>query len=198
MKIRQAGNSQFVLYFIVLPFITIGLSLQSCHNTTQPAVTNTTKPVSLIELLIGNGSHPFRNLSLGDDPKTVIKSEKKSPDETDTNYIAYTMPMDTLHPDSVNEDIDSLNYYTLAYNFDQQKLNEVDEDIFLASDSVASIMLGRLTEYFTTKYGDGVQGSDSMVWGFTQKGKKMKISLSDQSEEYDYGKISLVFYSEDY
>jgi len=198
MKIRQAGNSRSLLTLNVLSVIILGFILQSCHNNNPPPVTKTTKPVSLIELLIGNGDHPFRNTSLGEDPKTVIKSEKKSPDETDTNYVSYTMPMDTLHPDSVNADIDSLNYYTIAYNFDQQKLNEVDEDIFLATDSAASILLNRLTEYFSNKYGDGAQGSDSMVWSFTRKGKKMTVSLSDQSEEYDYGKISLVFYSEDY
>ncbi len=153
--------------------------------------------VSLVQLLTGGKTGFFRNTRLGDSPAQVKQSEKKAPDETDSNYLAYTMPMDTLHPDSVNGDIDSLNFFTIAYNFDHGRLTEADEDIFLASDSDAAKLYARLSVFFTAMHGNGMPVEDSMIWNFKSGDKNMKISLSDQSPEYDYGKLSLVFYSED-
>lgn len=209
MKTRQAGKSHSHIpanSFITL--VACSLFLYSCHSNTQQqntATNSVVKPaairphsVSIIELLVGNGKNAFRNVSFGDNPKTVQNSEKKAADEIDTNYVSYTLPLDTLNADSVNEEIDSLNYFSIAYNFDQQKLNEIDEDIFLATDSVAAGVAQRFTDYFTNKYGEAATGSDEQVWSFTSKGKKVKVTLSDQSAEYDYGKLSLVFYCEDY
>jgi len=140
----------------------------------------------------------FRKVALGMDTKAILAAEKKKPDENDTNYIFYSLPMDTLYPDSVNETVDTLNYYTVAYNFDQQNLNEIDEDIFMATDSMAASLHGRLSDYFTNKYGDGIKESDHIIWKLKKIGSKTaKLSLSDESEEYDYGKLSLVYYLED-
>lgn len=209
MKTRQAGKSHRPIQAtLFISLLACSAFLCSCHHGQQQQNTGTdttaknavAKPrsVSLTELLLGNGQTTFRNVTFGDAPKTVQNSEKKAADEVDTNYISYTLPLDTLNADSVNEDIDSLNYFTIAYNFDQQKLNEIDEDVFLASDSIAAGVSQRLADYFTHKYGDAATGSDEQVWSYTSKGKKIKITLSDQSAEYDYGKLSLVFYCEDY
>lgn len=184
------------------------LGYSSCHNSTNntannnsttgnPAVKTEQKP-TLIQLLIGNGNYFFRSVDLGADFKTVLASEKKIPDENDTDDISYTLPMDTIQPDSVNETIDSLNYFTITYYFDKGKLNEIDEDVYLESDSVAAILLERLSDYLSSKYGDYATQNDSRVWSTKHGGKKQWITLSDQSEEYDNGKLSLVFYSEDY
>jgi hypothetical protein len=148
--------------------------------------------------LVGDGSNQFRKIALGLDTKSVLKNEKKKPDENDTNYIFYSLPMDTLYPDSVNETVDTLNYFTVAYNFDQQKLNEIDEDVYLSSDSAAAVLLGRLSDYFTARYGEGVKENDHTIWKIKKtNNKSTKVSLSDESEEYDYGKLSLVYYLED-
>jgi hypothetical protein len=198
MKIRQAGNSHSLVKSTLLFAAGLILALAACHDPAKKDDKAQPRQVNLIELLIGSGDHTFRKVSLGDDPKTVKAAEQKIPDETDTNYISYSLPMDTLHADSVNGDIDSLNYFTIAYNFDHQKLNEIDEDVFLATDSAGGLLAKRLTAYFSNKYGEPAQESDSMVWSYTKSGKKISISLSDQSEEYDYGKLSLVFYCESY
>lgn len=153
---------------------------------------------NLIELLIGNGNYFFRSVDLGTDFKTVLASEKKIPDENDTDDITYTLPIDTLRPDSVNEAFDSASYFTITYYFDKEKLNEADEDIYLENDSIAANLLGRLTNYLSSKYGDYASQNDSRVWSTIRKGKKEWVTLSDQSEEYDNGKLLLVFYSEDY
>ena len=154
--------------------------------------------INLIQLLIGNGNYLFRSVNLGTDFKTVLTSEKKIPDENDTDDITYTLPLDTIQPDSVNEPIDSVSYFTITYYFQKEKLNEVDEDIYLENDSVSAKLLERLTDYLSSKYGDYASQNDSRVWSTMLKGKKEWISLSDQSEEYDNGKLLLVFYSEDY
>jgi len=164
-------------------------------NSKNPAVE---QKVSLIKLLLGNGNNLFRSIDLGVDFKTVLNAEKKIPDENDTDDISYTMPIDTIQPDSVNEPFDSINYYKITYYFDKEKLNEIDEDIYLESDSSASLLLDRLTEYFSSKYGDYASQNDSRVWSVSHKSKKEWISLSDQSEEYDNGKLLLVLYSEEY
>jgi hypothetical protein len=166
-------------------------------NSTGGNIKTAHKP-NLIELLVGNGNNLFRSVDLGTDFKTVLGSERKIPDENDTDDITYTLPIDTLKPDSVNEAFDSVNYFTITYYFQKDKLNQVEEDIYLETDSIAANLNGRLTDYFTSKYGQYASGNDSRVWNTMRKGKKEWITLSDQSEEYDGGKLSLVFYSEDY
>jgi hypothetical protein len=199
MNIRKVGNNRIIANLFPAALITCFTLLYACNSGNKQSDPQKAAPkVNPIQLLIGNGTNVFRNVSFGVDPATVKSSEKKAPDEIDTTYISYSLPLDTIHADSVNEEIDSLNYFTIVYNFDQQKLNEIDEDVLLANDTAASVLSSRLADYFTNKYGTPANGSDAMVWSFKHKGKKMKVTLSDQSEEYDYGKLSLVFYCEDF
>jgi hypothetical protein len=175
---------------------TFCITFVSCRNKKNDKLTP--YQISLTQLLVGDGTHQFRKVSLGIDAKSVLLAEKKKPEENDTNYIFYTLAMDTLYPDSVGELPDTLNYFNIAYNFDQQKLNEIDEDIYLSTDSAAALLQSRLSDYFTSKYGDGTKESDHTVWKMKKiNGKTSKLSLSDESEEYDYGKLSLVYYLED-
>ncbi|HTA27192.1 MAG TPA: hypothetical protein VK809_05355 [Bacteroidia bacterium] len=183
------------------------LAYAACNNSNNNVSTNNNsnyknpageQKISLLKLLLGSGNNLFRSVDLGTDFKTVLSAEKKIPDENDTDDISYTMPIDTIHPDSVNEPFDSVNYFKITYYFDREKLNEIDEDIYLESDSSATNLLSRLTDYFSSKYGDYASQNDSRVWSRTHKGKKEWISLSDQSEEYDNGKLLLVLYSEEY
>lgn len=199
MKTREAGNSHSSTNNgLTVLIIACSVLLYACNHGSKQNNANAPSAVSPIQLMLGKGDKVFRNVSFGTDPKTVQSTEKKAPDEVDSNYISYSFPLDTLHADSVNEEIDSANYFAVAYNFDQQKLNEIDEDIFLATDSAAAKLAQRFTNYFTDKYGDAAVASDTKVWSFTKKGQKIKVTLSDQSEEYDYGKLSLVFYCEEY
>lgn len=202
MKSRKAENSHLLLNikYLLLFAIAGTLGLYSCKHSQQQGNNQSSRPVSPMQLMFGktDKDHPFRNVMFGDNPKTVLASEKKAPDETDTNYLSYTFPLDTLHADSVNDEIDSVTYFTIAYNFDQQKLNEIDEDVFLATDSIAAGLADRISDYFTDKYGEAAKGSDSKVWNFKSKGKKINITLSDKSAESDYSRLELVFYCEDY
>jgi len=190
--------------YILLGIVTV-LIYSACNNSNTPSTNTSNPPVSkteqkttLIKLLIGGGSNLFRSVDLGADFKTVLSAEKKIPDENDTDDISYTMPIDTIQPDSVNEPFDSVKYYKITYYFDREKLNEIDEDIYLETDSSAAKLLDRLTDYFSAKYGDYASQNDSRVWRVNHRGKKEWVSLSDQSEEYDNGKLLLVLYSEEY
>ncbi len=187
----------YIFVVFILPLVYIG-----CNNSSRPnyiaAPDKNERKIDIVTLLIGNGNNFFRSVELGADTQTVLHSEKRIPDENDTGDISYSMPVDTLHPDSVSEPIDSVNYFTITYYFDKGKLNEIDEDIFLANDTAAANIMGRLTDYLNSKYGDYASQNDSRVWSTTRNGKKQWVTLSDQSEEYDYGKLLLVFYSEEY
>jgi len=170
--------------------------LFSCHPGNNNKLTPT--QVTLTQLLLGDGAAQFRHVSLGMDTKTVLSSEKKPPEEKDTNYLFYSLAMDTLYPDSVKETVDTLNYFTVAYTFDQQKLSEIDEDIYLSTDSSAGVVYHHLSDYLTSKYGQADNHNDAIIWTMKRiNGKTGRISLSDESEEYDYGKLSLVYYLED-
>lgn len=183
---------------IILSVLYYGCNSQPQQNNNTVATSKKEEKVGLIQLLIGNGTNFFRGVNLGADSKTVLNSEKKAPDENDTGDIIYTLPIDTLQPDSVNETIDSVNYYTINYYFDKGKLNEIDEDVFLQNDSVAANLMERLTGYLNAKYGNYATQNDSRVWSTTYHGIKQWVTLCDQSEEYDSGKLLLVFYCEEY
>jgi len=193
MKLREIKLLHIGLLLVITTFT---ITIVSCKRQKNEKVTPT--QISLVQLLVGDGTNQFRHISLGMDTKSVISTEKKVPDEKDSNYIFYSLPMDTLYPDSVNESVDTLNYFTVAYSFDQQKLSEIDEDVYVATDSAAASVKSRLVDYFTTKYGDGAIDKDNTIWKIKKiNGKMAKVSLSDESEEYDYGKLSLVYYLED-
>ncbi len=192
MKLQNIKQLHIVLLLAITTFCIAFFSCKSNNNKITPT------QISLVQLLVGDGTNQFRHVSLAMDTKSVINTEKKIPDEKDTNYVFYSLPMDTLYPDSVNEGVDTLNYFTVAYNFDTQKLNEIDEDVYLATDSSAAALKLRLVDYFTSKYGDGTTDGDNILWKIKKiNGKTAKVSLSDESEEYDYGKLSLVYYIED-
>lgn len=190
--------------FYVLAGSMLVLFYSACNNSTNttnsPSVNTpkTEQKVNLVQYLLADKNHLFRSVDLGTDPQSVLSTETKLPDEKDSADIIYTLPLDTIHPDSVNEAIDSVNYFTVTYYFDKGNLNEIDEDIYLESDSSAAKLLERLTEHLTSKYGDYASQNDSRVWNTTHNGKKEWITLSDQSEEYDNGKLLLVLYSEEY
>jgi hypothetical protein len=193
MKLRKIKLLHIGLLLVITTFT---ITVISCKRQKNEKVTPT--QISLVQLLVGDGTNQFRHIALGMDTKSVIGTEKKAPDEKDSNYIFYSLPMDTLYPDSVNESVDTLNYFTVAYSFDQQKLSEIDEDVYVATDSSAAAVKSRLVDYFTTKYGDGTLDKDNIIWKIKKiNGKMAKVSLSDESEEYDYGKLSLVYYLED-
>ena len=193
MKLRGIKSVHIVLLSVITIF---SIAFISCRNHSNDKVTPT--QISLVQLLVGDGTNQFRHISLGMDIKTILSLEKKVPDEKDSNYLYYTLPMDTLYPDSVNERVDTLNNFQVAYNFDQQKLTDIDEDIFVATDSAAAALRLKLADYFTTKYGEGTINGGSTIWKIKKmNGKTAKVSLSDESEEYDYGKLSLVYYLED-
>jgi hypothetical protein len=188
---KKLSISKWIYIHVI---IILSVAYCGCHNPTPAG--NTAGPsaknahsISTVNLLLGNGTNLFRTLDLGADYKTVLNAEKRIPDENDTSDISYTMPLDTLQPDSVNESIDSVNYFTLTYFFDREKLNEIDESVFLPNDSIAANLLGRLTDYLSSKYGDYASQNDSRVWNTKHNGKKEWITLSDQSEEYDTGKL---------
>lgn len=196
------GKKKIFLYKLAVVIIP-ALIFWACNNSNtvsnNPPANNpsSAQRIGLIKLLVGNGNNLFRSVNLGEDLKTVLNSEKKIPDENDTDDISYTFPMDTVQPDSINEPIDSINYFKITYYLDKEKLNEIDEDIYLESDSSASNLLNRLTDYLSSKYGEFATRNDSRVWSVSRNGKKVWLSLSDQSEEYDNGKLLLVLYSED-
>lgn len=197
-------NSPLLKWISIAAVFILSLVYIGCNNSTPvnyappPASAKNERKIDIVNLLIGNGNNFFRSVELGADVKTVLNSEKRIPDENDTDDINYTMPIDTMHPDSLNEPIDSINYFAVTYYFDKGKLNEIDEDVYLGTDSAAADIMGRLTDYLSSKYGDYATQNDSRVWSTTRNGKKQWITLSDQSEEYDNGKLLLVFYSEEY
>jgi hypothetical protein len=200
VKINTSYKKPAGIYFLsgILLVILYTACNNSGNNINSTTAANPPKEqkISLIKLLVGNGTNLFRTVELGADFKTVLGAEKKIPDENDTDDISYTFPMDTIQPDSVNAPIDSVSYFKVTYYFDKEKLNEIDEDIYVESDSSAATLLERLSAYFISKYGDYASRNDSRVWSVPHKSKKEWVSLSDQSEEYDNGKLLLVFYSE--
>lgn len=185
--LKSLPGKMYTLCLLIL----FSLFFYSCYNNGISSQGKTNK-TSELELLLGNGKYLFRNIHLASSPAEVMKSEPFVPEEKDSEYISYSLPLDT---GKLNYN-DTLNYFTIDYNFDKNKLYEIDEDIYIRSDSGASSLYSNIKEYFTSKYGDGVNNMDGLLWTVNENDLKVKISLTDESEEYDYGKISLVLYDE--
>ena len=155
------------------------LLIASCHNQN----TGDSKQTDLFHQITKSDSGLFRKIELGMTKSEVKQKESATPKEEEEDYLYYEFPTD------------SNNLYSIAYSFDSTGLTEIQTDIFVGAEEEASNMFNRFKAYYEHKYGQSENETDLLVWTTrSAKYTNIKVSLNDESADYNSGKLSLSFY----
>jgi hypothetical protein len=140
----------------------------------------------LADIILKDESGLLRGLDLGVTVKEVKESEPTGLTEETPEYLFYEFA------------IDSSTNYTISYTFENDALNEIRADIYLANDSAAKNLSASFIEYFNEKYKESVTETEGLwSWPTLYKNIPIRIELSDESAEYNnVGKLSLTVYKE--
>jgi len=96
------------------------------------------------------------------------------------NYLFYELKVDTS------------TSYTIAYSCPDNKLKNIETDIYLLNEPQAADLFNAFKKYFNTRYGNSITSGDFFIWSATTSSGKIKIELADESPTYKRGKITLV------
>ena len=141
---------------------------------------------TIIEKIMKSDSGIFRGTELCMSLEKVKSKETIPPSEEDSLYLYYEVALD------------SANSLTVAYDFDEKGLKEIQADIFLKNENQFNDLLKKFKIYFHNKYGEGENANGFWVWTIKEKQRNIQIALSDESTDYQYSKLSLSVYNADY
>lgn len=142
---------------------------------------------NVLEAIIKKKQGTFRGINLGISLDSLKLNETEGLNDASDDYLYYEFK------------IDSSTSYSVAYSFDEKKLNEIQVDIFLTTEEQASIVYTHFKDFFTKKYGTGENDNGFLSWSTSiESGGNVKIALADESSDYNYGKLTLSFYNAEY
>jgi hypothetical protein len=125
----------------------------------------------------------FRGTNIGM-PLTQVKALEKGavPSEEEDNYLSYDFAFkDTLQG----------SYY---YSF-ENGLDEIGVDIYREKSKECLWLFTEMKTYFTKRYGDPKTEDHLLLWYVPNQGKEgAQITLSDESADYGYGKLTLTLF----
>jgi hypothetical protein len=172
---------QFALFLLsAILFI----NQQACKNRQQTngkatdSTTASSKPATdvaiaghLAELNLTPNSD-WRGINLGDDFANVKATEKGEAFESDDKHVGYTVEFKNL------ESADML------YHQANQKVSEIDVDLFLNTRQSVDAHQKELGDYFTSKYGSSKPTDGGLAWTGP---KGQQVLLKDVSKGKDFG-----------
>ena len=140
-----------------------------------------------LEKIVKTEEGIFRGLYLGMALKNVKEKETIGLSDEDSSYLYYEIPLD------------SSNSFTLAYDFDEKGLKEIQSDVFMKNEDQFNELLNKFKMYFDDKYGKAENANGFWVWAKkAEKEDNIKITLTDESSDFQYNKLSLNVYNADY
>lgn len=141
----------------------------------------------VFENVMLNDAGVFRGFSFGDSLNLIQSGETNKPVEVDKDYLYYEFKL--------NSD----GSFNIAYNFDEEGLNEIHSDIFINNSDNADEVFNKFKAYFDEHYGTSQVQMGFSIWSVkSEKYGEIKINLSNESTDFIIdnapGKISLWIY----
>lgn len=161
--------------YLLHPVICIFLLTLSCN---APSAT-------VFEKIRTSEKGDFRGVFIRSSLEEVKQTEAIPPKNEESDYLYYEIPLDG------NEE-----YYTVGYSFNEKGLYEILLDVNLAKTDDALQLFNDLKENFQSRFGNPKQEDETtIVWTInTEKSEEVELTLSDESANYNSGKISVSFY----
>lgn len=132
--------------------------------------------------VVGTGEHTFRSFNLGDSYDNVLNKEEAS-------IIDYT---DSIQIRCKIEDSDT-ETYQVTYVFDENALlSAIRYDAYIGTIQDGAKLTNLFIDFFNKKYGATQEGKGFYTWTKNNQ----SVELSDDSEVYGYGKVTLNIYKQ--
>lgn len=125
----------------------------------------------------------FRGVQLGMKPEDVLKLIGKT-------HLTEQQPDYLFYEDS----LPGKAGFTYEFSFSTEGLYEMHVDIYGRDSSNAQSMTKRFENYYTKKFGEPDYFNDLLIWYVKNGKREAQLELSDQSDEYAYGKIAISVY----
>ena len=137
----------------------------------------------VFEAIFKTDTSLFRGTSLGTAKAVVKQLEtvglKEENQDDGVDYLFYELKTD------------SAVSYTVAYYFPDQHLNSIEADFYLENEPRGAALFSTFKAYFDSRFGPSTQEGDFFNWVTVIHGKKIEISLADESPTYRKGKLTL-------
>ncbi|MES2140338.1 MAG: hypothetical protein V4511_11585 [Bacteroidota bacterium] len=164
-------------------FLFLGFVVLSCNE--PKSALSEYGPV--FEKVMISDTSVFRGFNLGDSLNFVRSKETNKPVEVDKEYLYYEYKLD------------SEGSFNIAYNFDEQGLNEIHSDIFINNADNADEVFDKFKTYFDGHFGTSQAQMGFTIWSVkSKKYGQVIINLSNESTDFTVdkapGKISLWIY----
>jgi hypothetical protein len=138
------------------------------------------------EQVMRSDSGLFRGINFGMSKEAIKALEPTGLKEEDSNdgvdYLFYELALD------------STTSYTVAYYCPNNRLNNIEADIYLLNEPQAAELFTSFKNYFEKKYGKAETDGDFFLWTAETKLGKARIALADESPTYKRGKLTLVIH----
>lgn len=130
-----------------------------------------------------NDSSAFRGIKLG-----------MSRQEVKTRCNAKTLTLDESLSLLYEDSLPGKTSFTFEFSFDSLGLSIVQVDIYQRGSADGDSLQQRISRFFTQLHGSPNQVKDNWQWLPQGQIRPTAIVLQDESAEYGYGKVSLLFY----
>jgi hypothetical protein len=136
------------------------------------------------EAIMKSDTSIFRGVNMrmtGDDIKTMEINGLMEEDSNDgIHYLFYELKAD------------SNTSYTVAYSCPNNKLNNIETDVYLLNEPQAADLFNSFKTYFDNKYGTSQKSGDFLLWSALTSSGKIRVELADESPTYKRGKLTLI------
>lgn len=171
---------------LFLLFTIASALFSSCSTSDESEVT---KGLTLFQKIVQDSTHHFHGIDLGQTINEVRLTEKTKVKDEQDDYLFYEVP------------IDATTNYTFAYSFDDEGLYEIQVDVFLKSKEEALELFTDFKRDYIKKYGP--MNEKDTGYAFWQivllpDSNEAEISVIEESDEFDQGKLSITFYDYSY
>lgn len=164
-------------------FLLLSLLLVRCGGDPSGIGAHST----FLQHVVQSDSGIFRGLEMGMGMDPVMAKEMQQPAEVDDYYLYYEMIVET----------DTADSYALAYTFDSTGLMNIQADIYPGTPEKAAALMEDLKSYFTKRYGEGANDKGFITWQGERKGRKIALSIADETESALSPLLSLNIYYAD-
>jgi len=171
----------------MLPFRNILLALFllgsiACSSKKEPG-SKVEEYSPVLKRIVRNDNGLFRGVNIGMGIEEVKKLENDlKPDDEAENYLSYSF--------AFNDTIQGNIYY----NF-EAGLDEIGVDVFREKKKECDWLFIDFKNYFTKRYGAPREDNLLLIWYVKDQGKEgAEITLSDESKDYGYGKLTITIF----
>jgi hypothetical protein len=164
----------------------IALGFFSCQQ--EPVIVKEKKPrifpeySEALDEIIRSKEGVIRGIDLNSPASVITKTETKEPSEVDHDYLYFEYA------------IDSITSYSVAYNLNNDSLDEVDVEINCSDVDLSARLFTDLKTYYEKKLPNPTEDKGFVVYNcFEGQRKPFVVSLTDNSTPTK-GIINLVIY----